>query len=170
MLFSARKLIGLKVLARAGTYLGIVQGLIVGASTGKVLALRLSDHRLILLVHLVVFAPPQIVARAATSFKFPPDGLEILKHRVVTLEGKAVGRLEDFHFDPPSGLIMIYRVRVNQIQRLLAKDLMIPRHNVIAIEEKRIIVKDLVLKRRNPLRRLLDKEEDLPSPSQATAT
>lgn len=170
MLFSALKLIGETVLTPSGTSMETVQGLIVGAREGKIMALRLADHRLVLFTNVSVVTPQQIIAREAAPPKVPQDGLEILKHRVVTEDGKSLGQLWDFHFDQESGLIMLYRVRVNKMQHLLSKDLIIPRQKVIAIEEKQIIVQDLVLKGKNPLRRLLDKEERLPSPSQAAAT
>lgn len=63
---------------------------------------------------------------------------------VETKNGQALGRIEDFEFDPASQQILRYHVKSGQlVAKLLQKELLISSEQVISITAEKMVVEDL---------------------------
>lgn len=177
MFLHAQKIINNVISESARPSLGNIENFFVSPENGKIFALKASRDRFVSFSNIKNFFPGEIIIfpgslRPLSEEKeIERQNIFILGNRAVTEGGRILGEVRDFVFDNISGEIRQYYVKASLVQSALGGfkgELMIGREQVVALERKRIIVREGVVKEKKGLVFWQKKEETLPAGAPAT--
>lgn len=178
MILSYNKIIGLPLISNHnGKKLGKVEDLIINPENGKFLGLiilmpRFFSKKIAVLINDIknidtagVIIKNENILHSLDDLdnlvkKIVLKKIKIKNNKVLTKSGDNLGEVRDFEIDTNYNIVSKIYVSGGIIKDLIRRELIISRSQIISINKKAIVVKDIIIKSKKPYK-LIGKEKKL---------